>query len=59
MLEMLNKEELLELLKVYDEYIQNANDENRYTTEGFYPVCIEEFYQNDFMFWRLDSCENR
>jgi len=44
---LLNKNELLELLRVYDKYIQNANDDNRYK-DGWYPVCISEFYKNDF-----------
>lgn len=43
----LDKEELLELLKEYDEYIQEANDENRYA-DGWFPVCISEFYDNEY-----------
>lgn len=43
----LSKEELLELLYHYDRYIQQANDDDTYQT-GWYPVCIEEFYNNDY-----------
>lgn len=57
-LNKLNKKELLELLKAYDEYIQDANDGERYS-DGFYPVCIKEFYMNDFEYWRVDNGEDR
>ena len=53
-LDKLNKEELLDLLIAYDSYIQYANDEQRYS-EGFYPVCIEEFYMNDFEYWKVNG----
>lgn len=43
----ISKEELLELVHEYDIYIQDANEKNRYTM-GWYPVCINEFYDNDF-----------
>lgn len=43
----LSKPELLELLKEYDKYIQEANEENKYV-EGWFPVCISEFYNNEF-----------
>ena len=43
----ISREELLDLLKAYDKYIQEANDEDRYA-EGWYPVCINEFYDNEF-----------
>lgn len=59
MLDKLNKEELLELLNTYDNYIQNANDDDRYKHEGFYPVCIEEFYMNDFEYWRKNNGKNK
>lgn len=58
MLNKLNKKELLELLKAYDEYILDSNDGDRYS-DGFYPVCIEEFYLNDFEYWRVDNGEDR
>ena len=38
MLNKLNKEELLELLEAYDDYIQDANDGDRYRGGDFYPV---------------------
>lgn len=47
LLEELTKEELLDLLQYYDEYIQDANDDNLYI-DGWYPVCIKEFYLNDY-----------
>lgn len=47
MLRDINKNELLELIIAYDEYIQDANDGDRYS-DGFYPVCMEEFYMNEF-----------
>lgn len=47
MLESLSKKELLELIKQYNAYIQDANDEDLYE-DGWYPVSIEEFYQNEF-----------
>ena len=53
MIEELSKDELIELLTAYDRYIQSANDEERYVNDGFYPVCISEFYRNDFELWRV------
>lgn len=44
----LTKEELLDLLNAYDEYIQMANDEDYYKM-GWFPVCIQEFYDNEYM----------
>ena len=46
----LTKEELLSLLKAYDEYVQDANDGDLYEN-GWKPVCIEEFYYNDYEDW--------
>jgi hypothetical protein len=43
----LNQEQLLAVVEEYDKYIQNANDENRYE-DKWYPVCIEEFLNNDY-----------
>ncbi|MDR2089126.1 MAG: hypothetical protein LBP73_07195 [Clostridiales Family XIII bacterium] len=43
----LTKEELLDLLSMYDKYIQSANDGDRYR-ESWYPVCIAEFYDNEY-----------
>jgi len=39
--------ELLKLLGQYDKYIQTANEENYYKN-GWFPACIEEFYNNEF-----------
>lgn len=47
----LSKEELLKVLKAYDIYIQEANDDNRYI-EGWRPVCINEFYNCDYEFYK-------
>lgn len=54
MLNMLNKKEIIELIEAYNEYIQDANDGELYS-DGWKPVCIEEFYNNDFEFWRSDK----
>lgn len=43
----ITKGELLELIKAYDKYIQDANDDDRYS-EGWYPCCIDEFYDNEW-----------
>lgn len=40
-------QELIRLLEAYDEYIQQANDDDSYS-EGWRPVCIAEFYENEF-----------
>lgn len=58
-MEDLTKQELVELLNAYDDYIQDANDGDRYKGGDFYPVCIEEFYQNDFEYWRKSNGEDR
>ncbi|WP_175582775.1 hypothetical protein [Clostridium perfringens] len=51
MLNQLDKKELLELINAYDDYIQDANNGELYY-EGWEPVCIEEFYNNDFKAWK-------
>jgi hypothetical protein len=43
----LDKDELLKLIASYDRYIQDANDED-YFQSGWRPVCIDEFYSNEF-----------
>ena len=43
----LDKETLLDLLHEYDLYIQDANEERKYE-EGWYPVCISEFYDCEY-----------
>ncbi|NGU31157.1 hypothetical protein G6Z34_13790 [Clostridium perfringens] len=51
MLNNLNKKELLELIDAYDDYIQYVNDGELYN-KGWKPVCIEEFYNDDFEAWK-------
>lgn len=46
MLEELNREELLKLIKAYNKYIIEFFDEEVH--EGMIPICIEEFYNNEF-----------
>lgn len=40
--------ELIALATAYDRYIQDANEQDRYH-EGFYPVSMAEFYDNEFL----------
>ena len=42
----LTKPQLRELIEQYDQYIQNANDENLFDT-GWRPVCMAEFLDSD------------
>lgn len=51
MFENFGQEDLLELLVAYDKYIQEANDDDKYQN-GWRPVCINEFYDNDFEFYK-------
>ena len=59
LLNKLNKQELIELIKAYEDYIQDANDGDLYKGGDFYPVCISEFYMNDFEYWKENKSENR
>ena len=43
----ISRDELFELLNEYNIYIQNANDEDKFES-GWRPVCINEFYDNEF-----------
>lgn len=43
----MKEEELRYLIVCYDKYIQDANDNNRYR-DGWFPVCIDEFYDCEF-----------
>lgn len=43
----LRQHDLLELIKSYDMYIQDANNKDLFSM-GWRPVCIEEYYHNDF-----------
>ena len=42
----LDRDGLLELIEAYDDYIQDANDDNSYR-DGWRPVCVEEFLNNE------------
>lgn len=44
----LDEEDLKELIREYDIYIQQANEEDLYKN-GWLPVCVEEFLNNDFL----------
>lgn len=43
----LSQGKLLDLLAEYNKYIQEANEEQKYK-DGWYPVCISEFYMNEY-----------
>ena len=47
-IEDLDNHVIIELLQCYDNYIQNANDNQRYS-EGWYPVCVEEYLNNEYV----------
>ena len=49
-LDQIPKKELILLLIEYDKYINEANEEDKYKT-GWKPVCIAEFYDNEFQEW--------
>jgi hypothetical protein len=49
------KEDLNLLLDEYNSYIQNANEFDYYS-DGWKPVCIGEFYSNEFEDKRLKQC---
>lgn len=57
-LDHLSKEELLDLLTRYDEYIQEANDDDRYS-DGWYPVCLNEFYDCEYQMLKSELTENQ
>ena len=46
MLENLSKNELLRLIRLYDKYVIEFFDDEVH--EGIIPVCIEEFYNNEY-----------
>ena len=50
-LKEISKEELIALISEYDSYIQEANEQEKYDT-GWKPVCIAEFYGNEFRLWK-------
>lgn len=41
-------------IKLYNEYIQNANEEDRYA-EGWFPVCFNEFVDNEYEAYKEDA----
>ena len=45
--EDIDRATLLVLLRRYDQYVQDVNDENRYQ-DGWFPVCLNEFYDVEF-----------
>lgn len=44
----LSRDEFEDVVKSYDDYIQDAN-ENDYYSEGWRPVSLDEYYNNDYM----------
>ena len=42
-----NLEILITLINSYDKYIQEANEEDYYL-DGWKPVCISEYFNNEF-----------
>lgn len=44
-MESLTKEELLELIKAYSDYVMEYYEEH---DEGQYPVCVKEFYDYEY-----------
>lgn len=53
----LSQDVLLDLLVEYDNYIQQANDEDDYST-GWRPVCVSEFYTNEYQLILEEREEN-
>ena len=47
LLETLKHGDLVDLLNEYDKYIQTANEEN-YFINGWRPVCLAEFFDNEY-----------
>lgn len=47
-IEDLNKDGLIDLIECYDNYIQEANDDDSYR-DGWRPVCIDEFLNNEYV----------
>ena len=43
----ISRNELLAVLQAYDEYIQDANDNDTFVG-GWRPVCLNEFYDNEW-----------
>jgi hypothetical protein len=47
-LNALSKKELIKLIMCYDKYIIDYVDEHGICIDGCCPVCIGEFYDNEF-----------
>ena len=56
MLEDLSKNELLRLIRLYDKYVIEFFDDEVH--EGMIPVCIEEFYNNEYQKINDNYCDN-
>ena len=52
------KVELVALLESYDQYIQEANEKQKYDI-GWLPVCLNEFYDNEWLEFYRDDWLNR
>lgn len=53
MLKDLSKSELLKLINLYNDYVQEFFDDEVH--EGMIPVCIEEFYNNEYQEFYNDN----
>lgn len=56
MLEDLSKNELLRLIRLYDKYVIEFFDDEAH--EGMIPVCIEEFYNNEYQEINNNYCND-
>ena len=56
MLEDLSKNELLRLIRLYDKYVIEFFDDEVH--EGMIPVCIEEFYNNEYQEINDNYCDD-
>lgn len=52
MLRNLSKDELLDLLSAYDKYIKDIIEDLPLAYIDRVPVCINEFYNNDYSYYR-------
>lgn len=44
---VLSRDKFEDVVESYDRYIQDAN-ENDYYSDGWRPVCLEEYYSNEY-----------
>ena len=56
-LKKMSREMLIKLIYAYDDYIQNANDDDRYA-DGFKPVCVAEYIDCEFFEMFVEGVEN-